>query len=349
VWLGRWIAGDSAGLADGPNLYLYVRNSPIKLADPTGTRPPTPEEDLEQIGDPATARATSLQIQEQKKAEQKELEQKRAEESRREAEQRQTPEYQQAFGVGKQLGSTLAEFENALEMVQKKRGSPGELLAGGGKSLWETMSDKEKVDWFTNASKKFADLPQVTEYSDAAKTELARKGYVEGVGTGYRGRQFSDLLLKVGVEAAIFLATALALRAGIQRALTVPVPKNAVIHVGAELDALPGEVIVNPGRQAMPIEALRQLHPDKMVIQAGVEKMPFRSGVASLIKGSKLPAGSIDWKAAAGEINRVLMSGGRVDIAVMGDLTPLRDALQKLGWTTINLHESGSWLTAVKP
>jgi RHS repeat-associated protein len=35
-WLGRWTSADPAGLVDGPDLYVYVRNNPIKLHDPTG-------------------------------------------------------------------------------------------------------------------------------------------------------------------------------------------------------------------------------------------------------------------------------------------------------------------------
>jgi RHS repeat-associated protein len=36
-WLGRWTAADPAGLGDGPNLYSYVSNNPIRLRDPNGT------------------------------------------------------------------------------------------------------------------------------------------------------------------------------------------------------------------------------------------------------------------------------------------------------------------------
>jgi RHS repeat-associated protein len=38
-WLGRWTSADPLGIgADGPNLYLYVRGSPIALTDPNGTQ-----------------------------------------------------------------------------------------------------------------------------------------------------------------------------------------------------------------------------------------------------------------------------------------------------------------------
>jgi RHS repeat-associated protein len=37
-WLGRWISCDPLGLADGPDLYVYGKDNPIRLADPTGTQ-----------------------------------------------------------------------------------------------------------------------------------------------------------------------------------------------------------------------------------------------------------------------------------------------------------------------
>ncbi|MEH2539207.1 SpvB/TcaC N-terminal domain-containing protein [Bradyrhizobium sp. AZCC 1699] len=38
-WLGRWMKPDPMGLIDGPNLYRYVRNNPLKLTDSAGTSP----------------------------------------------------------------------------------------------------------------------------------------------------------------------------------------------------------------------------------------------------------------------------------------------------------------------
>ncbi len=37
-WIGRWISCDPRGMIDGPNLYTYVRNNPIRYSDPTGTQ-----------------------------------------------------------------------------------------------------------------------------------------------------------------------------------------------------------------------------------------------------------------------------------------------------------------------
>ena len=35
-WLGRWTSCDPVGTGDGPNLYVFVRNNPLKFSDPTG-------------------------------------------------------------------------------------------------------------------------------------------------------------------------------------------------------------------------------------------------------------------------------------------------------------------------
>jgi RHS repeat-associated protein len=35
-WLGRWMSCDPAGLADGTNVYAYVRDNPVRRIDPTG-------------------------------------------------------------------------------------------------------------------------------------------------------------------------------------------------------------------------------------------------------------------------------------------------------------------------
>jgi RHS repeat-associated protein len=36
-WLGRWTSPDPAGLADGLDLYVYVRDNPVRFFDPAGT------------------------------------------------------------------------------------------------------------------------------------------------------------------------------------------------------------------------------------------------------------------------------------------------------------------------
>jgi RHS repeat-associated protein len=37
-WLGRWTACDPTGIADGPNIYLYVSDNPVRMIDRNGTQ-----------------------------------------------------------------------------------------------------------------------------------------------------------------------------------------------------------------------------------------------------------------------------------------------------------------------
>ena len=42
-WLGRWTSCDPAGPVDGPNLYAYVKDNPVRLIDPGGTAGTDPD------------------------------------------------------------------------------------------------------------------------------------------------------------------------------------------------------------------------------------------------------------------------------------------------------------------
>src|SRR5262249_29669260 len=35
-WIGRWSAGDPEGIPDGTNIYFYVKDNPVRLADRNG-------------------------------------------------------------------------------------------------------------------------------------------------------------------------------------------------------------------------------------------------------------------------------------------------------------------------
>ena len=39
AWLARWTSADPAGVVDGPNLYRYARNNPLRWTDPGGRQP----------------------------------------------------------------------------------------------------------------------------------------------------------------------------------------------------------------------------------------------------------------------------------------------------------------------
>lgn len=50
AWLGRWVSSDPAGLADGQNLYRFVRNTPTRLIDRTGNDSDDPVAPLQPQG-----------------------------------------------------------------------------------------------------------------------------------------------------------------------------------------------------------------------------------------------------------------------------------------------------------
>ena len=109
-------------------------------------------------------------------------------------------------------------------------------------------------------------------------------------------------------------------------------PGTLKFNIGGELESSAGSVIINPGRQAMPLDKLRSLKPEALVVEATAERIPFPDGSGRLIVGRKLP-NSIDWETAAKEFNRVLQSGGAAQISVYGPPDQLRRALAANGFT----------------
>jgi len=108
-------------------------------------------------------------------------------------------------------------------------------------------------------------------------------------------------------------------------------PGSVAFNIGGELDAKAGEVVINPGRQAMSIERLRTMKPDNIVVSARAESIPFPDGSGRSLVGDKLP-NSIDWATAAKEFKRVLAPGSKVNITVYGSGAPLRKALTEQGF-----------------
>jgi RHS repeat-associated protein len=43
-WLGRWASADPAGLVDGPGLFTYAKDNPVRFVDPNGTDSKEPQE-----------------------------------------------------------------------------------------------------------------------------------------------------------------------------------------------------------------------------------------------------------------------------------------------------------------
>lgn len=125
--------------------------------------------------------------------------------------------------------------------------------------------------------------------------------------------------------------------------------QNVTLNIGGELDVLPGEIVINPGRQSMPVKKIQELNPDSTVIDARAENMPqVANESVDLIKGQKLPH-SINWEEAAAEFDRVLKPGGKIDITPWaGTAGPLVDALKKRGFS-IDLVIANTLVQATKP
>jgi len=116
------------------------------------------------------------------------------------------------------------------------------------------------------------------------------------------------------------------------QAIGEPGQGTITFNIGGELETSGDQVVINPGREAMSIDRLRQLKPDNLIVQTGAERIPFPDGCAKLVVGRKLP-NSIDWNSAAKEFARVLASGGKVQISIYGPGTPLRTALALNGFS----------------
>jgi hypothetical protein len=96
-------------------------------------------------------------------------------------------------------------------------------------------------------------------------------------------------------------------------------------------DAVAGEIIVNPGRETMPVEKTRELNPNDLVIPSTVEDMNLGNEMGGLIKGSRWPK-SIDGSKAVPNMKRHLIKGGRIEMSVFGDPKPLYRELVKNGF-----------------
>ena len=62
-WIARWISPDPAGTVDAPSLYVYVKNNPVKLTDPSGMQT---ENDVNQTDPPKKEPKETFEIPEYK-------------------------------------------------------------------------------------------------------------------------------------------------------------------------------------------------------------------------------------------------------------------------------------------
>jgi hypothetical protein len=105
--------------------------------------------------------------------------------------------------------------------------------------------------------------------------------------------------------------------------------KDIVVHIGGELDARVGEIVVNKGRSAMSLKTVAE-ETGATVVRGAAEAIPLKSNIASLVRGQRLPT-SIDFAKMASEVARILRTGGKVDFHVYGGAESLATELFKRG------------------
>jgi len=88
---------------------------------------------------------------------------------------------------------------------------------------------------------------------------------------------------------------------------------RVVVHIGGELEAAAGEIVVNPGRPAMPLTTIARL-TGAMVLKSRGQAMPLTSSCADIIQVRKVPV-NFDLSQMASEIARVLKPGGTAQIS----------------------------------
>jgi RHS repeat-associated protein len=157
-WLGRWTAPDPAGLADGLNVYLYVRGSPVTLQDPSGMGPPDPEFDY-QMGN-----MTDQEAKDYKKQKQEEKEAEWREQSRREA-----AAAKKGREIGKKWGEFAGDVENFLDVMK------------------DTQNRLPKEEREKDVDRMLDKMEQLPVPEDTFSTEGEQRAYAAGMSGGFGG------------------------------------------------------------------------------------------------------------------------------------------------------------------
>jgi RHS repeat-associated protein len=317
-WLCRWAAADPIGIGDGVNVYGYVSNNPIRRIDSTGTQ------DNEHASNQSNAHSTNFKPQ--------------------------GPQIYTTDDFLRYLNSLPNTCQPAKTeapdppMPPKEATHPlkvdvsGEIMKTA-KKEWNapnaTVADKAAVGLSVAAVSPLYLLELTLNIPDTFETVGEHLGmlYTDSSHGGYH-----LLMGSVNLGAGVLALTPLK---GVQAGSDL-----LVLNIGGELDALPGEVVLQPGRQAMSVDKLRTLIPNT-IIEAKAESIPLGGNVAELIKGQKLP-NSIDWSKASEEFKRVLAPGGKVDISVYGPAEELEQQLTLQGFQNVE-NISNVQITAQKP
>ena len=282
-WIGRWTSCDPLWIADGLNLYLFVRNSPMKFADLVG-------KDTGFGGIIATNLANQRIMSEQQ-------------EKRREEEAKYTSQQLEAFREGREQGEIYGQFEADLqefsEIVQRK---------WAGVSLWDRMTEEEKQEITNNIIKKYNSLPELSKhFSDPETAEFALRGFNLGKSTRYSKSRVYTKSRNFVLEMAPFLLAGVV--GGIRRAgARVKVNVGGAGEVRGYINLNP--LKANTGGKTKDIPNLVKKPFEEIGSQ-------FPKGSVSEIISNRLRFVDVsDWKASATGAYKVLGKKGRISMNI---------------------------------
>lgn len=187
-WLGRWASADPAGLVDGPGLYTYAHDNPIRLIDPEGT------DDREYSVPPAAA--VKVPEPPPPPAGGPEMEKWKAAEHEKDVRNRGMADGAK-WG---QLQSDVNMFERILRGLRRTPAAIEEARKAGEALL-----------------KKMGELPEPPEFENEKDAELYAEGFQKAFIAG-SGRDFERQMVVTGIVMAVMTA------AGGNRKMGLPRP-----------------------------------------------------------------------------------------------------------------------------
>jgi RHS repeat-associated protein len=196
AWLGRWATCDSVD-ADRPNVYIYVRNCPIRLTDPNGREgqdPNVPNKKRETATTPAPAagmwRTDSPPLPNSPPGS------PRVPHQSDETNAKVMQGRQQGLDVGKQYGALQYEFDKTVKTISRP------VESGGERSVSSDWNSEQWGKFFNDWNRRFDELPKLTLSSDPAIAAGQKSGFVEGMISSYDSSSSADTFVQVLGEAA---------------------------------------------------------------------------------------------------------------------------------------------------
>ncbi|TPW12917.1 MAG: YD repeat-containing protein, partial [Halothiobacillaceae bacterium] len=318
-WLGRWVSCDPKGIIDGTNLYRYSRNNSLRYTDPDGQMPTAAE---------LAKRWQSLGL---------------------------------SVGIAGALPVTGEDIVQGVGNISDKLSGyvlDSQLQESGVIPSLRRLQSNLALTYVKTAVDVGAGIVAGAVDPGFVARTITRMGETSasGVEDIERGNVVLGTSKIVGeVAMAVGLAGGGVLGA---RALGVPgtyqppalAATERVLNVGGELEAKPGDIVVNrPGTAQVSLKTIAK--DTGATVSAGLaEELPIRTGTISRYEAHNLAPDVIDWSKAAPEANRVVKPGGTFDISVRGGAQIIRDALKEVGIeATVDPNSSNTRVTGVKP